>query len=121
MEMSGPLSDSPAPPRAAPEWTGRTLPEPAPPELAIILPTLNERENIAGVLARIDKALGACSWEAIIVDDNSADGTADLARAIARLEPRVRVIERIGRRGLASASPARRSRGCAPRRRPSWR
>jgi dolichol-phosphate mannosyltransferase len=44
------------------------------------------------------------AWEAIIVDDNSPDGTADEARAISLRDPRVRVIQRIGRRGLASAA-----------------
>ena len=39
-----------------------------------------------------------------MVDDDSADGTADEARALARDDPRVRVLHRIGRRGLASAA-----------------
>ncbi|AKM06573.1 glycosyltransferase family 2 protein [Pelagerythrobacter marensis] len=72
--------------------------------LAIVLPTLDERENIAPLLARIEQALGPQGWEAIVVDDASADGTADEARRIARADPRVRVIERIGRRGLSSAA-----------------
>jgi dolichol-phosphate mannosyltransferase len=73
-------------------------------KLAIILPTLNERENLAPLMARIDAALAGIAWEAIVVDDNSPDGTADEARRIARVDPRVRVIQRIGRRGLASAA-----------------
>ncbi len=73
------------------------------PTLAIILPTLNEAENIAPLVARLDAALGAVDWEAIVVDDDSADGTADSARALAVSDPRLRVIQRIGRRGLASA------------------
>ena len=73
-------------------------------KLAIILPTLDERENLAPLIARIDAALGGIAWEAIVVDDNSADGTADEVRRIARADPRVRVIQRIGRRGLASAA-----------------
>lgn len=72
--------------------------------LAIVLPTLDERENIAPLMARIEQALGPEGWEAIVVDDASADGTADEARRLARNDPRVRVIERIGRRGLASAA-----------------
>lgn len=73
-------------------------------ELAIILPTLNERGNLAGLVQRLDTALAGISWEAIFVDDNSPDGTADEARAISLADPRVRVIQRIGRRGLASAA-----------------
>ena len=56
------------------------------PRLAIILPTLNERENIAPMIARLDDCLAGVAWEAIIVDDNSADGTADAARALALVD-----------------------------------
>ena len=73
-------------------------------ELAIVLPTLNERANIAPMVARLEQALGASGWEAVFVDDNSGDGTAELIREIARTDPRIRVIQRIGRRGLASAA-----------------
>ena len=77
-------------------------------QLALILPTLDERDNLAPLVERIDAALspvlGADGWEAIFVDDNSADGTADEARRLALSDPRVRVIQRIGRRGLASAA-----------------
>lgn len=73
-------------------------------ELAIILPTLNERGNLAPLVERIEDALGSTGWEVLIVDDNSSDGTADEARRIALTDGRVRVIQRIGRRGLASAA-----------------
>ncbi len=73
-------------------------------ELAIILPTLNERGNLAPLVARIEDALGSQGWEVLIVDDDSSDGTADEARSIALTDGRVRVIQRIGRRGLASAA-----------------
>ena len=73
-------------------------------ELAIILPTFNERKNLRPMVERLDKALAGICWEAIYVDDNSPDGTAEEARAIALTDPRIRVIHRIGRRGLASAA-----------------
>ena len=73
-------------------------------QLAVILPTFNERKNIAPMVERLDAALKGLAWEAIFVDDNSPDGTAEEARRIGRDDPRVRVIERIGRRGLASAA-----------------
>ena len=73
-------------------------------ELAIILPTLNERGNLAPLVERIGAAMGETAWEVIIVDDDSRDGTADEARALALNDSRVRVIQRIGRRGLASAA-----------------
>ncbi len=73
-------------------------------DLAIILPTLNERGNLAPLVERIEGALGAEGWEVLIVDDDSKDGTADEGRELARTDRRVRVIQRIGRRGLASAA-----------------
>lgn len=72
--------------------------------LGVVLPTFNERGNLRGMVERLDHALGAITWEVIVVDDNSPDGTADEARAIAQDDPRVRVIQRIGRRGLSSAA-----------------
>lgn len=76
----------------------------APLQLAIVLPTLNERDNIAPLIARIEAALGPSGWEVLVVDDNSADGTAEEARQLSLTDPRLRVLQRIGRRGLASAA-----------------
>src|SRR5690606_39566691 len=56
------------------------------------------------MIERIEAALGPTGWEAIFVDDDSRDGTADEARRVAAVDPRIRVIQRIGRRGLASAA-----------------
>lgn len=72
-------------------------------ELAVVVPTFNERENIPLLIERLEACLEGLNWEAVIVDDDSPDGTADLARRIARQKSHVRVIHRIGRRGLASA------------------
>ncbi|WP_408903990.1 glycosyltransferase [Rhodopila sp.] len=55
------------------------------------------------MIARLDAALAGIAWEVIYVDDNSPDGTAEEVRRIARTDPRVRCIRRVGRRGLASA------------------
>ena len=73
-------------------------------QLAIVLPTYNERGNLRSMVARLDKALTGIHWEAIFVDDNSPDGTHDEARALNLEDPRIRVIHRIDRRGLASAA-----------------
>ena len=73
-------------------------------QLAVVLPTYNEFKNVATMVERLEKALTGIAWEVIIVDDNSPDGTADEARRLALSNPHVRCIQRIGRRGLASAA-----------------
>ncbi len=73
------------------------------PVLSIVVPCYNERPNVAPMIAKLDAALRDIAWEAIYVDDNSPDGTAAEVRRIARVDPRVRCIRRVGRRGLASA------------------
>ena len=75
----------------------------AAPELAIVIPTLNERDNVPIVVQRLNRALAGIAWEAIFVDDDSPDGTADVVRALARSQPNIRVLQRLGRRGLSSA------------------
>ena len=72
-------------------------------ELTIVVPTFNEAENIAPLVARIGAALVGIDWEVIFVDDDSPDGTADTVREVARGEARVRCLQRLGRRGLSSA------------------
>ena len=47
-----------------------------PPELAMIVPTLNERDNIEPLLARLGEALAGIAWEVVFVDDDSQDGPA---------------------------------------------
>ena len=71
--------------------------------LSIIIPTLNERENVEPLLASLAAALPYTAWEAIFVDDDSQDGTAEYVRDLARRDPQVRCLQRIGRRGLATA------------------
>ncbi len=72
-------------------------------DLAVVIPTYNESANVMPLLERLRTALRGIEWEAVFVDDNSPDGTAAVVRRIARTDARVRVIQRIGRRGLASA------------------
>jgi dolichol-phosphate mannosyltransferase len=72
-------------------------------QLSVVLPTYKERGNVAEIVARLDRALAGIGWEAIFVDDDSPDGTADAAKAIAQIDPRIRCLRRVGRRGLAGA------------------
>lgn len=73
------------------------------PELAVIVPTFNEHDNVMPLVERLDVALAGIDWELIFVDDNSPDGTADAAWDVARTRDNVRCIKRLGRRGLSSA------------------
>ncbi|HVW92439.1 MAG TPA: glycosyltransferase family 2 protein [Devosia sp.] len=74
-----------------------------PPQLSIIVPTFNERDNIGLLYENLARALGDIPFEMIVVDDNSPDGTADAVKALARQWPNIRCLKRIGRRGLSSA------------------
>src|SRR5207245_4740780 len=73
------------------------------PELCVVLPAFRERENIPDVLRALEQALAGLDWETIVVVDDAFDGTEDLVRERAQRDPRVRCIQRIGRRGLAAA------------------
>ena len=72
-------------------------------ELTVIVPTFNERANVATLVERLHAALAGIAWRVIFVDDNSPDGTAEAVKAVAATDPRVQCLRRIGRRGLAGA------------------
>lgn len=72
-------------------------------ELAVIVPTFNEAENLEELHRRLIEVLDGVRWEMIVVDDDSTDGTAELALGVAERGYDVRVIRRIGRRGLSTA------------------
>ena len=72
-------------------------------DLAIVLPTFNESGNVGPIVDRLEQALKGIRYEVIFVDDDSPDGTADVVRRLARDRDNLRVLQRIGRRGLASA------------------
>ena len=71
--------------------------------VSVIVPTYNEADNIAEVIDRVHRALEGHPHEIIVVDDDSEDGTWRIARQHSAADPRVQVIRRIGKRGLASA------------------
>src|ERR1700686_1165951 len=73
------------------------------PQLSVIVPTFNERDNVTTLFRRLEATLAGVAWEIIFVDDNSPDGTWDVVRGLARQDRRVRCIRRIGRRGLSGA------------------
>jgi dolichol-phosphate mannosyltransferase len=73
------------------------------PQLSVVVPTFNERDNVTALFRKLETALADLAWEVIFVDDNSPDGTWDVVRDLARRDNRVRCIRRIGRRGLSGA------------------
>jgi len=72
-------------------------------ELSLIVPTYNEAENISELLERVERSLKGRSFEIIIVDDNSEDGTADIAEKLNAKYGNINVLRRSGRLGLGSA------------------
>jgi dolichol-phosphate mannosyltransferase len=77
--------------------------ERAPIAMTVVIPTLNEVGNVEILLERLVLALAGVEFEAIFVDDGSSDGTPELVTQIAQTDRRVRLVRRIGRRGLSSA------------------
>jgi len=73
-------------------------------DVSVVVPTYNERQNVQPLLDGICRALdGKWTYEVIVVDDNSPDGTADVVRDLAKDYPAVRVVNRPGKLGLGSA------------------
>lgn len=72
-------------------------------DVAVVVPTLNEAANVEALIAKLSIVLAGRGWEVVFVDDNSGDGTSDLVRRIAQRSRHVRIVQRIGRRGLSSA------------------
>jgi dolichol-phosphate mannosyltransferase len=73
------------------------------PVLSVVVPTFNERDNVAKLYRKLDATLTGVAWEVVFVDDNSPDRTWEVVRDLARQDSRVRCIRRIGRRGLSGA------------------
>lgn len=74
------------------QTTNRTL---------VVVPTYNERENIAEITARVLRS--APGVDVLVVDDNSPDGTGALASALASGHDRINVLHRTGKDGLGAA------------------
>jgi len=73
------------------------------PVLSVVVPSFNERDNIAKLYRKLEATLTGIAWEVIFVDDNSPDRTWEVVRDLARTDRRVRCIRRVGRRGLSGA------------------
>jgi dolichol-phosphate mannosyltransferase len=99
MQLTLPYVDTQAPP-LAPQLPAAAA---GAPELSVVIPTFNERRNVPLLIERLAAVLQGVAWEVIFVDDNSPDGTAQVAKAFGRDDARVRCIRRVGRRGLSGA------------------
>lgn len=71
--------------------------------LSIILPTYNEAKNLPQLIEGIAGVMGKEKYEVIVVDDDSPDRTWEIANALQKKYAFLRVIHRVGRRGLSSA------------------
>ena len=69
--------------------------------ISIVVPTYNERDNIALLISGLRAALEETwEFEVIVVDDGSPDGTADVVRSAAAEYPSIRLVERPRKLGI---------------------
>jgi hypothetical protein len=70
--------------------------------ISIVTPTYNERENIRLLIERISQVMSGRKYEIIVIDDDSPDGTEEVAKELSKRYP-VKILVRNGKFGLASA------------------
>jgi dolichol-phosphate mannosyltransferase len=70
--------------------------------ISIVVPTYNEKDNITPLVERLSRTLANRKYEILLVDDNSKDGTVDIAARLAEKYP-VKILVRLSERGLATA------------------
>ena len=69
--------------------------------VAVLIPTYNERDNLPLIVERVRQSVPAA--DVVVLDDNSPDGTGEVADAMAAADPQVTVIHRQGKEGLGAA------------------
>lgn len=74
-------------------------------DLSAVLPAFNEADNLERTVGELTAALAATgrSYEVLIVDDGSTDGTAAVAEALGRADPRVRLLRHARNQGYGAA------------------
>jgi dolichol-phosphate mannosyltransferase len=69
--------------------------------VAVLIPTYNERDNLAGIVARVRSHVPDA--DVLVLDDSSPDGTGQIADDLAASDPQVRVVHRAVKEGLGKA------------------
>ena len=80
----------------------RTVPRLSAVVISVIVPTYNEADSLPPLIERLGTAMSGHTWELVVVDDGSPDGTAEVANRLSAQHP-VWVVRRAGKAGLASA------------------
>lgn len=69
--------------------------------ILVIIPTFNERESLAAVVARVRTSVPEA--DVVVIDDNSPDGTGEIADALVKGDANILVMHRLGKEGLGAA------------------
>lgn len=72
-------------------------------QISVLIPTYMEAESLPELVERIETALNGASFEIVVIDDNSPDGTAEVASRLSERFGNIRVVSRPGKMGLGSA------------------
>ncbi|MBU6215498.1 MAG: glycosyltransferase [Acidobacteria bacterium] len=73
------------------------------PVLSVVTPTFNEAENLPLLVAALQESLAGLPHEIIVADDDSPDGTWEIAERLGEADPSVRVVRRFHDHGLSTA------------------
>src|SRR5256712_13446885 len=84
----------------------RTVPRLSALVISVIVPTYNEAESLPPLVERLGTAMSGHTWELVVVDDGSPDGTAEVANRLSAQHP-VWGVRRAGKAGLAPAGGPR--------------
>lgn len=71
--------------------------------LSVVIPVFNESENLPELVDRVETSLSHASFELVIIDDNSPDGTAIVAEELNMEYGNIKILKRPGKLGLSSA------------------
>lgn len=71
--------------------------------LSVVIPVFNESENLPELVDRVETSLNDASFELVIIDDNSPDGTAIVAEELNVEYGNIKILKRPGKLGLSSA------------------